>query len=155
MARVLVTVSRGWNDRPGMHGVLAAVWTLLPGAILVSGANPDGDAMAEGVWEGLGGWVERHRADWGAPCQEKCKPGHRVRRRDGSTFCPAAGMYRNHRMARLGALLCLGFIGPCVKRGCARPRPHSSHGATDCADYAEHECGILTRRYPPAPIPVA
>lgn len=146
--RILVTVSRGWTDRERMRRVLAAAWQWAPGALLVSGANPDGDAMAEGIWSGLGGFVERHRAGWDEPCRDRCSPGHRVRRANGTTYCPMAGNYRNERMADLGADLCLAFIGPCLKRGCRYPQPHDSHGATNCADYAVR-CGIPVRRFAP------
>lgn len=38
-------------------------------------------------------------ARWEADCiPGRCQPDHRGQRRDGSTFCPAEGNYRNQRM---------------------------------------------------------
>lgn len=74
---------------------------------------------------------------------------------DWNTYGPAAGPRRNMRMADHLASLsvsgvvvrCLAFIDPCTKLSCRRqPRPHGSHGATQCADYAE-DLGISTTRY--------
>ena len=50
-------------------------------------------------------------ADWRGMCQPTCKPGHRKPGRDGTTYCPAAGNYRNQGMAMAGADLCLAFPG--------------------------------------------
>jgi YspA, cpYpsA-related SLOG family len=147
--RILVTVSRGWRDRALMHRVLAACWQLAPGAVLVSGANPDGDRMAEAIWQSLGGEVEQHKARWTAPCRPHCHHGARAERLGGGTYCQAAGDYRNEEMADEGADLCLAFIGPCRKVGCPVPGQHGSHGATGCAAYAECTCSIPTRRFGP------
>jgi hypothetical protein len=148
--RILVTVSRGWRDRALMHRVLAACWQLAPGAVLVSGANPDGDGMAEGIWRALGGEVEQHRARWTAPCREgRCEPWHRQPRKGGGDYCPAAGDYRNEDMADLGADLCVAFVGLCRKDSCPRKGLHGSHGATHCANYAEAGRAIPTRRFGP------
>lgn len=37
-------------------------------------------------------------ADWEGPCRETCQPGHRRYRTSGTSYCPAAGVYRNQRM---------------------------------------------------------
>lgn len=65
--------------------------------------------------------VERHAADWRGPCDPvRCKPGHRRTTphhtdwkgqfRSGYDTCPAAGFYRNERMADAGASLALAFV---------------------------------------------
>jgi hypothetical protein len=90
--RVLVTGSRDWDDVNEIALALRIVWKVWPGSTLVSGASPRGaDNIAERVWEGLGGTVERHPADWN-------KHGKR------------AGFVRNAEMVKLGADLCLAFI---------------------------------------------
>lgn len=38
------------------------------------------------------------QADWDAPCTDRCEPGHRRARPNGTTYCPAEGCYRNGRM---------------------------------------------------------
>jgi hypothetical protein len=90
---------------------------------------------------------ERHRPDWGTCSMPTCTPVHRRRRKDGTTFCPAAALYRDGLMVASGATICLAWIAPCVKRTCRKPRPHGSHGATYTADLAER-AGIPTRRWP-------
>jgi hypothetical protein len=50
--------------------------------------------------------VDRIRmcADWGADCDPaQCAPGHRRTRPNGSTYCPAQGVYRNQRMVDYAA----------------------------------------------------
>jgi len=87
--RVLVTGSRTWTDETTLAAALRECWT--PGAVLVTGACPNGaDAIAERLWTGWGGPIERHPADW---------PSGR-----------AAGLARNAAMAAAGADICLAFI---------------------------------------------
>lgn len=88
--RLLVTGSRGWTDAELIRRELAARYR--PGTVLVSGACPRGaDAIAERAWARMGGWTERHPAQW-----------DRYGRR--------AGMLRNQEMADLGADECVAFI---------------------------------------------
>jgi YspA, cpYpsA-related SLOG family len=88
--RILVTGSRDWSDVGTIRRALVRHYS--PGNTLVSGACPTGaDAIAEGIWEELGGKVERHPADW---------------RRYGRS----AGPRRNREMVALGASVCLAFI---------------------------------------------
>jgi hypothetical protein len=77
-------------------------------------------------------------ARWSAPCVDGvCKPGHRRPRRDGTTFCPAQGNYRNQRIVdhvkpHLPAvLLVAAFAQPhstgtldCLRRGIAAGIPY-------------------------------
>ena len=67
-----------------------------------------------------GALQEPHPADWDGPCRACCKPGHRVVRSDGSSYCPQAGNYRNAEMVALPAWRTAAFI---------RDR---SRGATNC-----------------------
>lgn len=60
------------------------------------------DRMFAEEWTALGGVVVAHPARW-SMCVRTCKPGHRKRRRDGSTYCPSAGFRRNEEMADEGA----------------------------------------------------
>lgn len=92
--RVLITGSRNWRDLRVIYDVLNIQWRIDPDAILVSGACPTGaDCIAENVWEGFGGKVERHPADW-------------------DTHGKAAGPRRNQEMVDLGADVCLAFPLP-------------------------------------------
>ncbi|MEU8199506.1 hypothetical protein AB0C10_37555 [Microbispora amethystogenes] len=157
--RILVTGSRTCRHTLGVHKRLAEA---LPhpiqalDVVLVHGACDEGvDAMvdpfcaAEAWWvDNAGGalYAEPHPADWDH-CAPDCRPGHRRTRRDGSTYCPGAGLRRDAGMVDLGADLCLAFIEPCVSPRCRRPQPHGSHGATETADLAER-AGIPVRRFP-------
>jgi hypothetical protein len=150
MRRILITCSRTWKDWELARRVLARMYELAPDAILVSGHNPRGDQDLERIWKALGGQAETYPADWSGPCARMCERGHRRSARGGGTYCPAAGDRRNRKMAHLpGVFCCLAFIGPCEKDPCysGLAEPHPSHGASGCADYAEVNCGIRTRRF--------
>lgn len=58
------------------------------------------DLMFAEEWAALGGTVVAHPARW-SMCVRACKPNHRKRRRDGSTYCPSAGFRRNKDMRDL------------------------------------------------------
>jgi hypothetical protein len=115
---------------------------------LVHGAAKGADAHAEQWWEQhkrFGIQRERFPADWDAPCTGGCRAGHRKPRRDGTTYCPAEGSYRNQRMVdhvrpHLPAVVCLAFY--------AQPR---SDGTSDAVRRAE-AAGITCRLFgnPPA-----
>ena len=158
--RILVTGSRTFTDVTTVHGVLLATLPLRIESgrdyVFVHGDCEQGpDSMvapfceAEAWWvENAGGalYAEPHPADWES-CAEHCHPAHRKRRRDGSTYCPAAGLRRDAHMVSLGAQAALAFIAPCVKPACAKRKPHGSHGASHTARIAE-KAGIPTRRFP-------
>lgn len=145
-ARLLFTGSRtlGWDVEPLIRDLILAAWGRHgrwdDPPILVSGAcphgktAPGGDLIAERVAEDLGMVVERHPADWSAPCQVTCRPGHRHRTPTGRSTCPAAGLYRSDRMVALGASECIAVIR------------NRSRGARHCADAARAAGILLTRR---------
>lgn len=57
--------------------------------------------------------LDPHPADWNGPCDPAsplCQPGHRRKRRNGTTWCPTAGFRRNGDMASSGADRAGGFI---------------------------------------------
>jgi SLOG family YspA-like protein len=133
--RILVTGSQDWGDAAAVHRVLKALWTITPGAVLVSGECPRGaDAHAGAFWRGLGGEVDPHPADW----------------RQGR----AAGIRRSEKMVQAGADICVAFGMPCTRPACANRAAdegwpfHVSHGTGHCARYAEDH-GIPVRRFTP------
>ena len=88
--RILVTGSRTWAGTSVIRTALARYFH--PAAVLVSGACPRGaDAIAEYVWRGWGGRVERHPAEW-------------------DRYGKSAGFRRNAAMVDMGAAVCLAFI---------------------------------------------
>lgn len=120
--------------------------------VLVSGHCKEGaDKMAEEIWAGwlgfsvsaaiFGGYIEIHPTDWKAPCRETCGRNHRIPR-NSSSYCPAAGDYRNLDMIALGARKCLAFACMCSKKGCrgvmakALGLPHYTHGTLHCGAHA-------------------
>ncbi len=161
--RILVTGSRTFTDMRLVHEVFADTIPdpIEPGRdyVLVHGDCEQGpDSFVDPFCENEAWWVdnaggslhaETHpvtHADWDR-CAPSCRPAHRRTRRDGSTYCPAAGLRRDAHMVSLGADVCLAFIDPCAKPTCRKPKPHGSHGATYTADLAE-KAGIPTRRWP-------
>lgn len=88
-----------------------------------------GDWLCDRLARKLGWGIEMFPADWDAPCQEQCRPGHRRPRsrfRDSGDYCPAAGNYRNARMAGLRLDECLAFFAA----------QESNSGTLDCATKA-------------------
>jgi hypothetical protein len=97
-----------------------------------AGFDSIGDALAK-RW---GMKVDPNPADWEAPCSDLCEPGHRRFRPDGTSYCPAAGVFRNQLMIDKlpRPTICLAFpIGASV-------------GTRDCADRAQR-AGIPTWYY--------
>jgi hypothetical protein len=138
--RILITGSRHFGN-------LALLTFELAFAIGESGAHRDeivvvhggaqgADMMAASLADHYGCRTEEHRADWEAPCRPSCQRGHRRKRRDGSTFCPAAGNYRNQEMVDAGAAVVLAFF----QHGAANT------GTSDCVRRAE-AAGIRVKRF--------
>lgn len=136
--RVIGTGSRAFTHAPTVEGaLLEAVGDFGPALTVVHGHAKDGaDALIDRIATRLGLAVERHPADWTGPCRATCRPGHRRVRRDGVTFCPAAGNYRSQEMVDLGAARGLAFL---VERGVS-----PCTGTRDCARRAE-AAGIPVR----------
>ena len=124
--RLLVTGGRDYADATRVEAELqmAIEARLGPGAdpsrvVLVHGDAGGLDRLAAAAAKRLGFQVEPHRPHWTGPCRPTCPP-HRRRRRDGSDYCPAAGVYRNAEMVELGADLALVFPGGRGTADCAR-----------------------------------
>jgi len=124
--RILVTGTRTWDDARRVYEELALAASEADGeVVVVHGYCPRGADLFADLWARKHAEPEPHPADWG-----------RYGRR--------AGMIRNSEMAALGADVCLAFVGPCRAPGCRRPRPHDSHGTTDCVAKAMN-AGIPVR----------
>lgn len=147
LAGVLVTGSRTWNDVQGIEQALLEAWHDArqdgwPGISVIEGQASGADQIA-------GRWADRNRehgvghqpmaAAWEL-CAADCKPGHRRTKHD-ITYCPTAGHRRNADMVALQPALCFAFITPCTSTRCHKPKPHDSHGVTNCVRLA-HAAGI-------------
>lgn len=110
-ARILITGSREFTSVHLMRTALRAVRDEYGMAATVVHGNARGaDRLAASIAQAWGMPTEAHEADWAAPCRAECSHGSRRRRRDGSTYCPAAGDYRNQGMVDAGAGRCLAFL---------------------------------------------
>lgn len=146
--RILITGSRTWKDWRTMRDALAPTVAEHHGNVTIREGCADGaDRLAERIARQLGTHVEHRPANWNACAGPNCTPSHRKTRRDGTTYCPAAGVLRDAEMVDDGADECLAFIDPCAKHGCRKIHPHGSHGATTTANLAER-AGIPTLRFP-------
>lgn len=115
--RLALTGSRAWTDAGLLRDVLdgyasSAVGQGATGLLVMhGGCYPTRDPQTGRIPARSADWLA-HRwvhdlphplpvtekvypADWSAPCQTGCQPQHRRTRRDGSSYCPAAGNYRN------------------------------------------------------------
>lgn len=97
--RIGVTGGRSFDDLAAVERALAQVPV---DAVLVHGQAPGADTLCANWWKDQGRADDPHPAQWSAPCRATCKPGHRRQRADGSTYCPAAGVYRNQEMVDSG-----------------------------------------------------
>ncbi len=137
--RILVTGSRDWNDQNTIVNAIREVRREIDGRpiTIVHGDCPTGaDAIAAYL-------VRRASPSFGLA--EEAHPAQNHPTEDFGPW-PECGPKRNAHMVRLGADICLAFIGPCTSPRCHRPRPHPSHGASHCAHLAE-QAGIPTRRW--------
>lgn len=109
--RVGVTGGRDYADRRRVREVLGLLRVVDP--TLVHGDASGADHLAKAWAEEQPDWeLDPFEADWGRECDELCRHGlWRPRRRDGSTYCPAAGPIRNARMVNSGLDLLVAFPG--------------------------------------------
>lgn len=140
--RVLVTISRGWDDiglvRQQLdHRLDTAITIGRPLLVIHGDYKPGSDEIAD-LWA-------KDMIRQKMPVAVEPHPAENHPTQDFGPW-PAAGQKRNRYMVSLGADECLAFIGPCDSPRCRRPQPHPSHGATKCAQFAE-EAGIPTRRW--------
>ena len=136
--RILVTGSRDFADLAAVRRALAEVTAgRRRPHTLVHGAARGADHLAA-IAARINGWqVEVYAAAWTAPCLPECQPDCRKIRRDGTSYCRAAGYYRNQHMVDLGADVLVAFF----KTG-AR-----NSGTRDCVRRAQ-SAGIPVHPYP-------
>lgn len=152
LAGVLVTGSRTWDDVTAINNALMDAWHDArqdgwPGIEVVEGQASGADSIAA-TWarahhnDGVG--HQPMAAKW-EHCAADCPPdpGHRKRAYD-RTYCPTAGHRRNAEMVAAKPELVLAFIAPCTSKRCTRPKPHDSHGVTNCVDLAR-KAGLIVR----------
>ena len=108
---ILVTGSRG-AVAPAHAMILWAELIRISGGypaahVLIHGAAPGADQMAARIAATIFGWeVHAVPADWEAPCRPECPASHRRKWPDGTSYCPAAGPYRNQAMVIRGLEIC-------------------------------------------------
>ncbi|WP_079674441.1 SLOG family protein [Mycobacteroides abscessus] len=135
---MLVTGSRNWTDRTRLFLALSVQTALCDEIVIVHGDATGADALADSFAVNHPRTrAERHPADWGRPCDDRCyhKPRYRA---DGSEYCPMAGHYRNQEMVDLGADICLAFpLGKsngtrdCMRRAAKAGIPVSNFGDSE------------------------
>jgi YspA, cpYpsA-related SLOG family len=135
-ARIIVTGSRSWRDYDRLVHELAYVAGWCSGTpVFVHGDASSGADLLTRIACGRLGWEqEPHPADWDTCSWPGCKPGHRRTRRDGTTYCPAAGNWRNQQMAGAGAVASVAFQMVCASPSCHRRGIHGSHGTADMTE---------------------
>ncbi|MEV0826399.1 hypothetical protein [Nonomuraea rubra] len=145
--RVLATGGRDREDKPRIWAAFDDILTLHPQLTVVQGAayprpecgvRPDRSAdWLIHLWcERNNVTEEEHPADWDTCSTPNCTPNHRRTRRDGSTYCPDAGFWRNGEMVKLGANECVAFPGKgggtrdCMRQAAAAGIPVRPHWLT-------------------------
>jgi len=129
--RILVTGSRSWKDTEKLHAALdavalAALDTVASSVVLVLGGALGADTTAH-LWA-----ADRKRQGWRIERPE-VHPVSGAEWRKSSY----AGNLRNQRMVDLGADVCVAAVNPCEKPKCRKPKPHGTHGSTDCVERCE------------------
>ena len=153
-AYLLATGSRGFSDYPlvanaaseARREALAYGFTRLVG---VHGGAAGADSLFDRWCKENGVVPKDFPARWEADCiVGRCKPGHRCQRRDGTTFCPAEGNYRNQRMIDW----LLSVTGPQAVLVLAFWEQPRSIGTANCVKLAR-AAGFTVRSFgnPPAP----
>ena len=141
--RILVTGSREFDAAPLLayrlglavgYGLTRGMQVTVMHGACSRGADKLADTIAR-AHEGI--IVDPKPADWEAECRGSCPPqDHRIAGRNGGTYCPAAGNYRNQEMIDTGPDIVLAFF----KRGAA------NSGTSDCVRRAG-KAGIPVRRF--------
>lgn len=153
-AYLLATGSRNFTDyqlvadaaRAARREALAFGFTRLIG---IHGEADGADTLFDRWCKANGVEVQPFPADWDADCiVGRCKSGHRRPRRNGTTFCPAEGHYRNQRMIDW----LLSVTGPQAVLVLAFWEHPESKGTANCVDLAE-AAGFTVRPFgnPPEP----
>jgi YspA, cpYpsA-related SLOG family len=129
-----VTGSRDWRSREIISRAFDEAFTdfgdpAYPDIIIEGGAG-GADAICRIEANSRGWHVATVRAIWGFYGPQK------------------AGHIRNDAMIYLGmnADAWLGFINPCIRKDCPLPKPHDSHGTSQCLGSAR-KAGISVREY--------
>lgn len=150
LASVLVTGSRSWANVEAIESALLDAWNEArqdgwPGIEVIHGAASGADSIA-------GRWAATNQRDGVAhqpvparweTCAPTCPPGHRRKAHD-VTYCPTAGHRRNADMVAMRPLLVIAFIDECTSPRCTKPKPHDSHGVTNCIRLAT-KAGLVVR----------
>lgn len=121
---ILVTGSRTWTNPVPIWSRLDDLQADLGHLTIIHGACPNGVDLIAHVWAQEQMRLNPLRVrEWPFPAEWK-------------QFGKPAGYMRNDEMARLGADYCLAWIDACDRFDCRKPKPHGSHGASDCVDRA-------------------
>jgi hypothetical protein len=116
--RVLVTGSRSLADREkvaaGLTEATATASMYKGGIVIIVGGAVGADTLCRLEAWSRGWHVATVKALWGS-------------------YGNSAGHIRNDAMVTaLEPHACAAFIGECIKEECPVPRPHDSHGVSDC-----------------------
>ena len=130
---ILITGSRDYTDRAFLYSALDRAREFYTGRRIVirHGAARGADTLGSNWVDSIGNF---RLVD-----EDPMPP-------DPADAWPAAGMIRNARMVRKGALWCLGFVNQCRRPQCANRPVHGSHGAEGCLEMAEN-ARIQTRAW--------
>lgn len=126
--RVIITGSRDWPSRQAVWADLDRLytrWSRQPGKYADEFFDVSVGDCPTGADEFARQWCETRDIE----------PSVYVAR--WTALGRGAGPNRNSEMVNDGGDVCLAYIGVCDRKTCTRPRPHGSHGATDCAHKAK------------------
>jgi hypothetical protein len=102
MTHILITGSRTATTHEHSPTIRAALHNITRTHFgphtLWHGDAPGADLIARDIAGELDWNIEPIPADWDGPCRNTCARGHRKLRRNRTTYCPAAGNYRNQAL---------------------------------------------------------
>lgn len=116
---VLVTGSRTWPRADSIWDRLDALQVERGHLTIIHGAAIRGVDLFAHIWADQHERLYRDAKEWPFPA-------------DWASLGRKAGMVRNEEMVKVGPGYCLAWIQECLLENCRRPRPHGSHGASDC-----------------------